>query len=375
MVKINASLRNVFINITLFFTVLIICFIIGEIGVRLFKSNELAPGLWPDENARFIPELKRDLYPNIHNMTRSTSEFSYSISTNSDGFRDFHSYEKGEDVYRIVGIGASSMFGNTVEVNDTYIAQLGDVLGTETINLGVGGIGFGEMSYILREYGLAYHPDLIIVEAEIGDLYADHQFDVRDSAVSSQSFFLWTYEHSKLVNHLYWKVKTTPLGYKLVSFLGLNKKGQDSNTFDLGFSNHEDTALINHTMSLTTGYLKEMKELADSKGIPMVVIFIPPTFQLNSDKYEQIALEYGLDKSKFDVARAEHFFEDISHELDIPFFDSTSLLLNRSDVKYLDWQFDGHFNAHGNFVYATFLSRFLRDNHLINNNLINGATK
>ena len=358
-------LRNILINLSILFVALLLSFGIGEIGVRLFKSNELAPGIWPEENAHFVPEIKRNVYPNIPNLSRSTSEFTYTVSTNSNGFRDFHEYEKKEGVYRIVGIGTSSMFGNTVEANDTYIARLGDITGTETINLGLGAIGFDEINHILKEYALRYKPNLILLEAELGDIQAAHLFYSRESTSKEKSFFLWWYEHSRFINHFYWKLKTTSLGYILVQFFGLNKNGQDANAFDIAFSEHKEDKNINQSKYFVMENLKAIKSLADEKGIPLIVIFIPPTFQLNSDKYEQIVKEYGLDTNTFDVAAAEHFFSDASSLLNITFFDSTALLLNRSDVKYLDWHFDGHFNAHGNYVYASLLAEFLRKEKII----------
>src|SRR3989338_4028508 len=140
------KLSSVLVNILLLILVTGVCFAVGEIAVRIWKSNALAPGLWPEENAKFIPELRKNLYPNITNITRSTNEFTYHVSTNAQGFRDFHSYTKTPNTKRIVIVGASTLFGNTVEIDQTYSALVGNNLDVESIDLGLGANGLDEMN-------------------------------------------------------------------------------------------------------------------------------------------------------------------------------------------------------------------------------------
>ena len=159
--------RSTALNLVILLIAIIICVGLAEVWVRIFNDNSVAPGLWPEENAHFVPGLRKNVYVNLSNLTKSTAEFSYTISTNQNGFRDFHEFSKPPGTKRIVAVGASSLFGNTVEEHETYLSILSQELEVETINLGLGGNGFDEMNYILQEYGFKYDPELIVIEVEL----------------------------------------------------------------------------------------------------------------------------------------------------------------------------------------------------------------
>lgn len=362
---INSKWRNIIINVFTLLIAFLICMALAEAWVRVFRDDRLAPDSWPEENAQFVPGLRKNVYVNLSNLTKATSEFSYTLSTNQYGFRDFHDFEREKGIKRIVAVGASSLFGNTVEANETYLKVLGEQLGVETINLGLGGNGFDEMKYILGEYGMKYKPDLIIVEVGLANLYATFQFNERSEIPQRQPFFLWMYKHSKAISYFYWQVKTTPLGFKIIQFLRLNKHGQDSTSFDLEVLQHQNTLPVNNSKIGAFRNLQEMKELAGESEVPLLVIYLPPSFQINQAKLEQIALEYGLEQEQIDVAAAENFFTAIANKLNLPFFSPTADLQHHPDATRLGWQYDSHFNPQGNSIYATLLADFIQKNKLL----------
>ena len=89
------------------------------------------------------------------------------VTANSRGIRggDEHAQEKPAGVRRIVVIGDSFTFGEGVDDQDTFPSQLQARLGTgvEVINLGVHGYGHDQMLIRLREEGLRYAPDLVVL--------------------------------------------------------------------------------------------------------------------------------------------------------------------------------------------------------------------
>ena len=366
--------KKILINISILIGVTIISLLLAEVGLRLLVSNENTPGYWPKENAVYVPGLKKNVYTNLNNFTRTTAEFSYSISTNEYGFRDFHDFEKPADTSRIVVLGTSSAFGNTVEAHENHLALLETELEVkqeltqdiETINLGLGGIGYDEMQYILTEYGLKYEPDLVLVEVELGTFYSSHLFSKKDSPSEGKtSLYMWVYQNSKLANHFYWKIKTTSLGFKIINFLKLNKHGQDSNNFDLNFLQKENFPEIKNSKLIAYKNLKEIKDILDQRNIPLVMAYIPPYYQTDKQKLQKIILEYNLLEESLDVQAAQDFYIAAAKRLNIPLFEPTEELIDFSKTEDLSWNYDGHLNKEGNKFYAALLADFIDENDLM----------
>ena len=88
------------------------------------------------------------------------------VSTNSKGLRDKkeYSYENRNNKFRIVVIGDSFTFGHRVSNNETYSFLLERMLdNVEVINMGVEDYGTDQQLIYLKEEGVKYKPDLIIL--------------------------------------------------------------------------------------------------------------------------------------------------------------------------------------------------------------------
>ncbi len=107
--------------------------------------------------------------PNI-SIHHTTLDYRVSIRTNSMGIRadrEF-TYDKPEGVFRIVVLGDSFTFGYGVEVEQTYGVVLERIIKehgirVEVINLGVSGAGTAEELIMLKNRGLRFAPDLVVV--------------------------------------------------------------------------------------------------------------------------------------------------------------------------------------------------------------------
>ena len=103
-----------------------------------------------------------------------TAEFDVSIETNADGLRESIDYphQRVPGIRRVVALGDSFGFGYGVEQPESYAARLEAELGaTEVLNLGVMGYGVDQMLLLLRERGLAYRPDVVLVGLFEGDVF------------------------------------------------------------------------------------------------------------------------------------------------------------------------------------------------------------
>ena len=102
------------------------------------------------------------LAPNVngYNIYNST------VSSNSKGVRGKkeYTYERKKEFKRIVAIGDSFTFGEEVNDNQTWPAVLETLLkNTEVINLGCSAYAHDQIFFSLRDEGVKYAPDIILL--------------------------------------------------------------------------------------------------------------------------------------------------------------------------------------------------------------------
>jgi hypothetical protein len=88
------------------------------------------------------------------------------LSSNSRGLRGVREYplDKPAGVARVVVLGDSFTFGEDVGDDEAWPRRLEELMpGTEVLNLGVHGYGHDQMLLYLKEEGLKYHPDVVVV--------------------------------------------------------------------------------------------------------------------------------------------------------------------------------------------------------------------
>jgi hypothetical protein len=88
------------------------------------------------------------------------------VSSNSRGIRGTkeYTYDKPADVVRILTVGDSFTFGEQVRDDQTWSYYLQNLLpGSEVLNFGIHGYGQDQMLLYLKEEGIKYHPDIVIL--------------------------------------------------------------------------------------------------------------------------------------------------------------------------------------------------------------------
>ena len=126
------------------------------------KDASLGHIIKPTSNLRLIYEMK----PNLR-----VKFMGEELRTNSQGFRDTeHQTIKPAGTLRVVGIGDSVMFGWRVPQEEDYLSLLEERLNNllpnmrvETINTAVPGYNTANEVEMLKEKGLSYSPDIVIL--------------------------------------------------------------------------------------------------------------------------------------------------------------------------------------------------------------------
>lgn len=164
-------LKAIVINGSVFIISCLIFFLTAEVVARLVLPPQLVKRA-PQILHRSHPGLGWEIEPNQNAYT-----FSFPVTINSGGFRYREiAQEKPEGVTRILCIGDSLTFGAGVPTEETYPAQLERLLNQyapssqfEVINMGVFGYGTWQAVDLLKQKGLKYHPDIVILGFYIND--------------------------------------------------------------------------------------------------------------------------------------------------------------------------------------------------------------
>ncbi|HXO30408.1 MAG TPA: GDSL-type esterase/lipase family protein [Thermoanaerobaculia bacterium] len=139
----------------------------------LVRAAGAAPKVYAIRKGRFQlshnPKIGYEPVPLVY-AGRELSFYDYLGASNSLGFRDReHAVAKPANVYRIVVLGDSIAAGLHVERNEDVFPPIlerllvQDGLRAEVINLAVSGYNTQQEVEMLREKGLQYHPDLVVV--------------------------------------------------------------------------------------------------------------------------------------------------------------------------------------------------------------------
>ena len=127
---------------------------------------------WTGKYSTYDPIRGWAVMPNVKNMTPfGKGKF---VNSNSKGLRGATEYEyaRTPGKTRILVLGDSFTFGTDVSDDETYSHYLeADLPDTEVLNLGVQGYGQDQMLLYLKEEGVKYHPDVIIVGFATLDTY------------------------------------------------------------------------------------------------------------------------------------------------------------------------------------------------------------
>jgi lysophospholipase L1-like esterase len=213
------------------------------------------------------------------------SLYGVKVDINSKGMRDFeYAYEKPPGTFRILVLGDSVTFGWGVPMEDTYPKMLEKELNArgggvhyQVLNAGTGNYGTREEAVFLREEGLKYSPDMIILAFFVND--AEMIAPVRQYGIKRHSYlyaFLW----SK------WNAVTTKLdpGKMFLNYYrGMYADGSGAR------ADFEK-------------YAGEIKRTAREKKIPLLVAMVPDVRQIKDYPFTGIyGYVGGLFKGEPDV--------------------------------------------------------------------------
>lgn len=305
---------------------------------------------WTGRYAVYHPTRGWTLKPDIKELPVFDKKI---LNSNSKGLRGKteYSYERAAGKQRIVVLGDSFTFGEEVSDDETYAHDLQASLpGTEVLNSGVQGYGHDQMLMYLKEEGVKYHPDVVI----LGFAYLDIYRNIESFFAYAKPRFELASEGLQLTNvpvptpeHFLAEEPFRPKALDLMVILCEKLR------WSLGTNEVE-------AREVTKMLLDQIAATTRSIGATPVFVYLPV--------YEEIQplpkSSYPLTASSPPVEDREKYFNDLCQERGVPCLFLRSRF-HEEVQKGANFNAAGHWNAQAHDLAAQEIKAFLLRRNLI----------
>lgn len=385
-------------NILALMVGLVLAFLVGELACRF---------LLPVSSVRYYydREIGTTLAPGSRMRWVSKGDFNSVVLTNTHGFHDReHAYEKEKEVFRVVVLGDSFMEALQVPIEEGFCQRLEEDLKRltgknriEVINLGLSGRGPAQHYAILKERGLKYRPDLVIMALLPGNDFSDTSFEISQSPYKP---YYWIDEmerlqarplhvppwysprsllqRSSLAYYLVYEILKNQTLAKGFTGLGLiprttgsmsdNSHGENEAKpplpFTFGLYQKEPPPLWKEAYRVTLRMIAEARDLSRLNHAGFFVFTIPVKADIEMDQNERLA---SYKEENIDFMRPFKEIQTYCDEKDIPCLDLTGPFREEfgKHGRSFTWSHDGHWNPYGHDLAARLVALKLVQSGLI----------
>ena len=279
--KINS--RGLLVNLSLIIISTLFALFLIEIALRLMDLEPLYVSPERDRFWKYDPLLGWAHEPGQEGIFE-TPQFRTAVRINENGLRDQgHSYERQNDIERILVLGDSFAWGYGVEESERFSQRLEEALGVDVINAGVSGYSTDQELLWYRNEGIKYETDLVILVLAGNDV-GDNDQQIVSTIYYKPNFVL---EEGQLVLKGYPVPKTSLQGklvyalsqrsalayflvqryFDLLSLYGKIKVNSDHTDLPTSGINAE-----REPFRLTIALIEEMRNIAESRKAKFMIV-------------------------------------------------------------------------------------------------------
>jgi hypothetical protein len=302
--------------------------------------------------------------------TRSTSEFSVTYRINALGLRDDEdlTVEKPQGTERVLVLGDSFTLGYTVDRADLFVDLLEAKLAAEdrakpvqVVNAGTEGYSSDQELLWLREEGLKFNPDVVVMCFYENDVFWNSQdhyarfpkplFPAEGAAEAPLNPEL------EDPGKQGWFTRATALG-KLVSGISdpppsFKTKGGVTLYKELGVLLNDEPDFMSKAWTHTEAVMRGFKETCEARKIKPLLALIPTKAQIYTEFRDLQQQALGLDASEWNPNLPFKRITAICRDVGLDFYDPTQLLLDEAGKGMaLYYTKDRHFSPEGNRAFA-----------------------
>ncbi len=306
--------------------------LLAELAVRLVRPQPVmlvSRGLYAPD-----PPRRYRLQPGFRGTVTNRVEFDTRVAINRQGLRGPEVGAKAPGTFRVLALGDSFTFGVGARDEETYPAQLQQLLRSrgiraEVLNAGAPGFGVPDQVAWFQRWGWTLEPDVIVLAVFMANDLQDaapggSQVEVVDGALvvegERSGLSRWLYYHS----HLFVLLKSSALGVPVRRLLGLPEPLETRERraeFEL-YEKNRTSEVVRQGAAATE---KAVAGLARSAGGARVLaVLVPSLVQVDSGRWRAGLERFGLAPSRYDRLRPNALFREIFGRHGIPVLDLTA---------------------------------------------------
>ena len=369
--------KGFFLNLLLVLLSLLLVIVAGEIGFRVLggsafsaKYDKLPQG----PLCRYDPLLGWAGIPHKKGTLRGEEDMEVMhISMNGEGFFDSnHQTKKPPGKKRILFLGDSFTIGFGVSRKNRYADRIRDYLGPgyEVMNMGMWGWSTDQELLVLKEMGLKYSPDVVVVAMFLDDITNCHLFSVNQGLFLKPRFFLTGKNALKLGNVPVPDNRTKSLLYNIMAtrFYKLRNRIEVGSEYQkLGlFSVFDKAYAREYRYSLPLRLVSEIHSVLKSKQTKFLLVIIPYKDQFLAKKIYAAGKGYfGIPPERLDLGLPQKIVNLYCKKQGVPVLDLLPTFRSRYGREKLFFTRDLHWTVAGHELAAkTIFQHLQRLNYL-----------
>lgn len=352
-----------------------LCLLLASLALALAVTELIVRALAPQPTG-LSHQDRYGLAMHYPGITRYLPQYGHSVTFNGVGMRDSeHALTKPDSVFRILLLGDSFMEALQVPFDSTFASQLTRDLArvrgrrVEVINAGVSGWGTDDELRYLTQYGLSYHPDLVLVAMTLHNDVSDnlrrtwHTLDSAGLVTLNRPPIPWLeYQELRAKAFLATRFQTYQLWRRVRHGREIRQTGAALRSHVVQLLSVPEPEEIRQGWRFTGALLAALDSVATRAGASTVLVLLPLRMQLSDSAFKSFAsgAEVPLDSLRIDAPQAEA--SAVADSLGLPFVDLLpgfrAWEAAGGGVPYLEW--DGHWNSVGHRLAADLTAQGLR---------------
>lgn len=373
---------------------LLVPLLLLEAVLRLF--GPILPGSY--NTGSFLtphPVYGRFHVPNFHGFVK-TSEFTTRLDIGAKGLRGLErEYAKPSGTRRILVLGDSFTEAAQVSEQESTVARLEAALNArggstryEVLNAGVGGWGTGQELVYLREEGVQYQPDVVVVMLYLGNDIYDNSWVLQGRPRNPREpYFVFGNDGSfepmpfrsrrpEEVNPIVQKLRDTTLLWNVFESGVLVKLEESEDDAELRANRFNLNKMIVHAVKssdrqddawrTTLTLLQRVRQLGDERGFKTMVVVAPAAFQVYDADWDALLKENKLKADEWAPDQPNAVLAANAGMVGAPMLDLLPALRTAAETdSRLYYPYDKHWTATGHAVVAREVLAFLTAQGLV----------
>jgi hypothetical protein len=305
-------------------------------------------------------------YPGI---TRYLPQYGHDVSFNSAGMRDReHTLNKPAGVFRVLLLGDSFTEALQVPFEASLPSLLEQGLAertgkrVEVVNAGVSGWGTDDELRYLTQYGLRYHPDLVVVAMtlhnDISDNLRQDWHTVRNGALVEKPVRPMSSARFAVVQlkaFLATRSQLYQLGRRVWHRGEIKQVATQLRSHVVQLFVEPTPQKIAEGLVLTSHELVAIRDAAGASGARVAAVLLPIRYQLSDSMFADFVKSAGVPVQEMRIGKPQQLVTQMAESLGIPVIDLLPRFrrwtTDSSAPLYLEW--DGHWNEAGHRLAAS----------------------